>query len=153
LSKFKNKRKIIIKTFKKLLNLTRFKSLSASNTSDVFSKMLKIQLIATLAVAVVMFLFFGLHAAISTVLGGVSVLVGAYLASLVARRAEGLADASAILVNLLKAEAIKIIVIIAILMIVFVFYKQLVPFALIAGLAAAAIFSGAALSHQVKRVI
>jgi ATP synthase protein I len=127
--------------------------LSASNTSDVFSKMLKIQLIATLAVAVVMFLFFGLHAAISTVLGGVSVLVGAYLASLVARRAEGLADASAILVNLLKAEAIKIIVIIAILMIVFVFYKQLVPFALIAGLAAAAIFSGAALSHQVKRVI
>lgn len=127
--------------------------MSASNTSDVFSKMLKIQLIATLAVAVVMFLFFGLHAAISTVLGGVSVLVGAYLASLVARRAEGLADASAILVNLLKAEAIKIIVIIAILMIVFVFYKQLVPFALIAGLAAAAIFSGAALSHQVKRVI
>ncbi|MDO9282571.1 MAG: ATP synthase subunit I [Methylotenera sp.] len=127
--------------------------MSASNTSDIFSKMLKIQLIATLAVAVVMFLFFGLHAAISTVLGGISVLVGAYLASLVARRAEGLADASAILVNLLKAEAIKIIVIIAILMIVFVFYKQLVPFALIAGLAAAAIFSGAALSHQVKRVI
>jgi len=125
--------------------------LSASNNSDVFSKMLKIQLIATLAVAVVMFLFFGLHAAISAVLGGVSVL--AYLASLVARRAEGLADASAILVNLLKAEAIKIIVIVAVLMVIFVFYKQLVPFALIAGLAAAAIFSGAALSHQVKRVI
>ncbi|NOS96715.1 MAG: ATP synthase subunit I [Methylotenera sp.] len=115
--------------------------------------MLKIQLIATSAVAVVIFLFFGLHAAISAVLGGVSVLVGAYLASLVARRAEGLTDASAILVNLLKAEAVKIIVIIAVLMIVFVFYKQLVPFALIAGLAAAAIFSGAALSHQVKRVI
>lgn len=153
MGEFKNKRKIIIKTFKKLLNLTRFKSLSASNTSDVFSKMLKIQLIATSAVAVVIFLFFGLHAAISAVLGGVSVLVGAYLASLVARRAEGLTDASAILVNLLKAEAVKIIVIIAVLMIVFVFYKQLVPFALIAGLAAAAIFSGAALSHQVKRVI
>lgn len=127
--------------------------MSASNTSDIFSKMLKVQLIATLAVAIVLFLFFGLHAAVSTVLGGVSVLVGAYLASLVARRAEGLTDASAILVNLLKAEAVKIIVIIAVLMIVFVFYKQLVPFALIAGLAAAAIFSGAALSHQVKRVI
>lgn len=36
--------------------------------------------------------------------------------------------------------------IIVLLVIVFSFYKQLVPFALIAGLAAAALFSGAALS-------
>lgn len=115
--------------------------------------MLKIQLIATLAVAVVMFLFFGLHAAISAVLGGTSVLVGAYLASVVAQRGVGNTDATAILVNLLKAEAVKILVIIVLLVVIFSFYKQLVPFALIAGLAAAAIFSGAALSHQVKRVI
>jgi ATP synthase protein I len=114
--------------------------------------MLKIQLIATLAVAVVVFLFSGLHAAISAILGGASVVVGAYGASIIARRSAGNTDATAILVNLLKAEAVKILVIIAFLMIVFVFYKQLVPFALIAGLAAAAIFSGAALS-QVKRVI
>ncbi|MDP3678570.1 MAG: ATP synthase subunit I [Methylotenera sp.] len=115
--------------------------------------MLKIQLIATLAVAVIMFLFFGLHAAISAVLGGASVLVGAYLASVVAQRGVGNTDATAILVNLLKAEAVKILVIIVLLVVIFSFYKQLVPFALIAGLAAAAIFSGAALSHQVKRVI
>ncbi|MDO9366397.1 MAG: ATP synthase subunit I [Methylotenera sp.] len=126
--------------------------MSVSNTSDIFSKMLKIQLIATMAVAAVMFLFFSLHAAVSAVLGGASVLAGAYLASVVARRSVGNTDATAILVNLLKAEAVKIMVIVAVLMIAFVFYKQLVPFALIAGLAAAAIFSGAALS-QVKRVI
>lgn len=108
--------------------------------------MLKIQLIATLAVAVVVFLLSGLHAGISAVLGGTSVMIGAYLASVVAKRGEGKTDASAILVNLLKAEAVKILVIIVLLVITFGFYKQLVPFALIAGLAAAAIFSGAALS-------
>jgi len=127
--------------------------LSVSKPSEVFSKMLKIQLIATLAVAVVMLLFFGLHAAISAVLGGTSVLAGAYLASVVAQRGVGNPDATAILVNLLKAEAVKILVIVILLVVIFSFYKQLVPFALIAGLAAAAIFSGAALSHQVKRVI
>ncbi|MBM3350270.1 MAG: ATP synthase subunit I [Betaproteobacteria bacterium] len=108
--------------------------------------MLKIQLIATLAVAVVAFLFSGAYAGVSAVLGGLSVVIGAYFASLVARRGENKTEASAILINLLKAEAVKILVIIILLFIAFSIYKQLVPFALIAGLAAAALFSGAALS-------
>ncbi|MDO9150632.1 MAG: ATP synthase subunit I [Methylotenera sp.] len=108
--------------------------------------MLKIQVVATLVVAVVMFLFLGVHGMVSATLGGASVVVGAYVASLVAKRGANKTDASAILVNLLKAEAVKILMIIVILVIVFSFYKQLVPFALIAGLAAAALFSGAALS-------
>jgi len=120
--------------------------LSALNTSDVFSKMLKIQLVATLAVAIVMYFASGVPAAISAIFGGLSVVVGAYVASLVAKRGANKTDASAILINLLKAEAVKILMIIVILVIVFSFYKQLVPFALIAGLAAAALFSGAALS-------
>lgn len=120
--------------------------MSALNTSDVFSKMLKIQLIATLAVALVMYFASGKHAALSSVLGGLSVVIGAYLASLVAKRGANKTEASAILINLLKAEAVKILMIIVILVIVFSFYKQLVPFALIAGLAAVALFSGAALS-------
>lgn len=126
--------------------LTGFKSLSALNTSDVFSKMLKIQLVATLAVALLMYFVSGAHAALSAVFGGLSVVVGAYVASLVAKRGANKTEASAILINLLKAEAVKILMIIVILVIVFSFYKQLVPFALIAGLAAAALFSGAALS-------
>lgn len=120
--------------------------MSALNTSDVFSKMLKIQLVATLAVALLMYFVSGAHAALSAVFGGISVVVGAYVASLVAKRGANKTEASAILINLLKAEAVKILMIIVILVIVFSFYKQLVPFALIAGLAAAALFSGAALS-------
>ncbi|MDP1659726.1 MAG: ATP synthase subunit I [Methylotenera sp.] len=108
--------------------------------------MLKIQLVATLAVAIVALLISGLNASISAVLGGLSVVLGACAAVLIAKRGEKNTDASAILINLLKAEAVKILVIIVLLVIIFNLYKQLVPFALIAGLAAAALFSGAALS-------
>lgn len=108
--------------------------------------MLKIQLVATLAVAALAFFLSGLNASISAMLGGASVLMGAYAAAKVAKRSASNNDASAILVNLLKAEAVKILVIIILLIIIFKLYMQLVPFALIAGLAAAALFSGAALS-------
>jgi len=108
--------------------------------------MLKIQVVATVAVAIAVTLLSGLNAGVSAILGGASVVVGAYVASMVAKRGDGKTEPSAILINLLKAEAVKILVIIVALVIIFGFYKQLVPFALIAGLAAAALFSGAALS-------
>jgi ATP synthase protein I len=73
--------------------------------------------------------------------------LGAIAATLIAKRSAAKQDPTAILVNLLKAEAVKILVIIILLAIIFNVYKQLVPFALIAGLAAAALFSGAALSR------
>jgi ATP synthase protein I len=120
--------------------------LSTSNTLDVFSKMLKIQLVATLSVAVVALFISGIHASVSALLGGASVLLGASAAVAVAKRGENNKEATAILINLLKAEATKILIIIVLLVIIFKFYKQLVPFALIAGLAASALFSGAALS-------
>lgn len=120
--------------------------MSEFSAANVFSRMLRIQLIATLAVAVIAFFVAGSHGSASAGFGGLSVVIGAYLASCVAKRSATKTDASAILVNLLKAEAVKILVIIVLLVITFVFYKQLVPFALIAGLGAAAIFSGAALS-------
>ncbi len=108
--------------------------------------MLKVQLIATAAVAFLALVISGLHASVSAVLGGASVVLGAYAAVAVAKRGENNTDASAILINLLKAEATKILVIIVTLVVIFKMYAQLVPFALIAGLAAAALFSGAALS-------
>jgi len=108
--------------------------------------MLKIQLIATVVVAAIAFAVAGLNAAISGILGGASVLLGAAAAAAIARRGAGHVDPTAILLNLLKAEAVKILVIIILLIIIFKVYEQLVPFALIAGLAAAALFSGAALS-------
>lgn len=120
--------------------------MSTSNTTDVFSKMLKIQCVATLIVAALALILSGLNAGISAVLGGASVVIGAFFASKVASRGKNNTEPSAILINLLKAEAVKILVIIVLLFITFIVYKQLVPFALIAGLAAAALFSGAALS-------
>lgn len=115
-------------------------------TSQVFSKMLRIQLVATLVVSALALALSGVHAALSAFLGGFAVMVGALVASKIAARGDSKKDASAILINLLKAEAVKILVIVTMLFIVFKIYKQLVPFSLIAGLAAAALFSGAAIS-------
>ena len=108
--------------------------------------MLKIQLIATVTIAVAALFVSGIHAGVSAMLGGAAVLLGASVAAIIAKRGANNEDPAAILLNLLKAEAIKIFMIIILLVIVFKVYKQLVPFALIAGLAAAALFSGAALS-------
>ena len=116
------------------------------NKDNVFSKMLRVQTIATLSVAILAVFISGLHAAISALAGGGVVILSAFIASKIAERSANKKDASAILVNLLKAEAVKILCILVLLFVTFKVYKQLVPFALIAGLAAAALFSGAALS-------
>jgi ATP synthase protein I len=120
--------------------------LSFTTPSDVFSQMLKIQLIAVIVLAAVLWVVFGLNASVSAILGGMSVILGAYAASLVSKKKVNTQDASAVLINLLKAEAVKIVVIIVLLLIIFKTFTALVPFALIAGLAATALFSGAALS-------
>ena len=119
-----------------------------STTASIFSKMLRLQLIATAVIAVVSLVILGLHAGISAFLGGLAVIVGAFLAAKIAQRNKQ--DGTAVLINLLKAEAVKVIVIFVLLLIVFKVYKQLVPFALIAGLAAAALVSGAAMSKLDK---
>ncbi|MGB4812927.1 MAG: ATP synthase subunit I [Methylophilaceae bacterium] len=120
--------------------------MSASTTADVFSKMLKIQLVATFVVVLLAMLISGLNAGFSAALGGLSVVLGALAASAIAKSGEKKKDPTAVLVNILKAEAVKILVIVVLLAIIFNVYKQLVPYALITGLAAAALFSGAALS-------
>ena len=122
-----------------------------TNTLDsnkVFSKMLQWQLGATAAVVVIALVVLGLHAGISALLGGLSVTIGAFFASKIAQRNSK--EAATVLVNLLKAEAVKIVIIVVLLFIIFKVYKQLVPFALIAGLAGAALFSGAAMSKLDK---
>ena len=115
-----------------------------TTTADVFSKMLRLQLIATAVVVIVSLVISGMHAGLSAFLGGTAVIIGAFFGSKIAQRNNK--EATAVLVNLLKAEAVKIVVIFVLLLIAFKVYKQLVPFALIAGLAAAALVSGAAMS-------
>ena len=113
-------------------------------TVNIFSKMLRLQLIATATIAVVSLIISGIHAGLSAVFGGLAVLIGALIASKIAQKSKK--EATAALINLLKAEAVKILVVFVLLFITFKVYKQLVPFALIAGLAAAALVSGAAMS-------
>ena len=117
-------------------------------TAGIFSKMLRLQIIATTAVAIVALILSGLYAAISALAGGSAVIIGAFFAAKIAQKSKK--DATAVLINLLKAEAVKVLVIVVLLFITFKVYKQLVPFALIAGLAAAALVSGAAMSKLDK---
>lgn len=115
---------------------------------SLYRNMLRWQVMATAAVTIVALVVSGSHAAVSALLGGVSVVVGAWFASRIAEKGRLKTDPTAVLLNLLKAEAVKILIIAIILFVVFKLYQALVPFALIAGLAGAALFSGAALAKS-----
>lgn len=117
-------------------------------TASIFSKMLRLQLMASAIVAIASLAISGLHAGLSALFGGLAVVIGAFIASKIAQKHKK--EAAAALINLLKAEAVKILVIFVLLLITFKVYEQLVPFALIAGLAAAALVSGAAMSKLDK---
>jgi ATP synthase protein I len=120
------------------------------NTTSVavFSKMLRLQLIVTAVITIGALALFGLNAGISGFIGGFSVIFAAFFATKIANRE--VKTPSAALFNLLKAEAVKILIIIVVLFFAFMFYKQLVPPALLAGVAAAALISGAAIGKLNK---
>jgi len=118
-----------------------------TKTADVFRQMAKWQILATSVVAIGAFFLSGLHGALSALAGGWAAIAGGYAASLIAKRGDDKKEPGAILISMLKAEAVKIIVIAALLLITFkVYTENLVPLALILGLAASAILSGAAVT-------
>jgi ATP synthase protein I len=114
--------------------------------SGIIGKMLRWQLAATIVVAIIALVLVGKHAGVSAMLGGLTAMIGALCGAMVSQRARNKTNASEILGSMLKGEGVKIIVIVALLFCIFKFYQQLVPFALIAGLAVGAIFSGAAIA-------
>lgn len=77
-------------------------------------------------------------------MGGASVLAGGY-AGVATVRKDSNPTPSNIVVALLKAEVVRVTVIAALLLAAFKLYKGLVPLALIGGLAAAVLISGAGL--------
>ncbi len=92
----------------------------------------------------------GVHGGLSSLAGSLAVWVGSLLAMLSMRQASDKKNASAgaALLLLLRAEAIKIVVIALLLWATFKIYAQsLVPLALIAGLAVAALLSGVGISR------
>lgn len=119
-----------------------------NTTASVFNNMLRLQLIVTVLITLAAFALSGINAGISGLIGGLSVLIGAYFSSRVAGR-EAKTPSSALL-NLLKAEALKILIIIVVLFVSFKFYKQLIPPALLAGVAGTALMSGAAIGKLKK---
>ena len=113
-------------------------------TAEVYKQMVKWQVLATLAVVSSILVIAGVHAAVSAFAGGFSVVIGGIAGALVAKSGDKKQQAGAILIAMLKGEAVKIFVIALLLFITFKVYSDLVPMALIIGLAASAILSGAA---------
>jgi ATP synthase protein I len=103
------------------------------------------QFVGALLVSLLAYLIAGLHGSLSSLAGSLAVWVGSLLAVQSMRQANSKknADAGAALLLLLRAEAIKIVVIALLLWLTFKVCKPgLVPLALIAGLAVAALLSG-----------
>lgn len=119
-----------------------------NKTAAVYRQMTKWQVLATLAVGIAAYFIAGLYGALSALAGGGAAIVGGFAAAIMAKRSEQKnKEAGAILIGLLKAEAVKILTIIVLLFIAFkILADKLVPLALIAGLAAAAILSGMAVT-------
>ncbi len=117
-----------------------------SNTtiSRAFSKAARWQIILTVLIAGISLLIAGVSAAISAIAGGASVIAGSYVGTVMARRPNG-GTSGDVLISLLKAEAIKVLVIAMLLLVTFKYYQGLVPLSLIGGLVGSALASGAGL--------
>lgn len=112
--------------------------------SRAFTKAAYWQIIITCIVALTALIFGGVHSTLSALAGGGVVVVGAYVGMRVASRSDD-GSPGMILVTMLKAEAIKILVIALLLLLLFKFYQGLVAISLIGGLAGSALASGAGL--------
>ena len=112
--------------------------------SRAFSKAARWQIIMTVLISGVSLLAAGMNAAISAIAGGASVIVGGFAGMMMARRPNG-GTPGGILFSLLKAEVIRVLVIAMLLLVAFRYYRGLVSWALIGGLAGAVLVSGAGL--------
>ncbi len=113
---------------------------------NTFGAMIRSQLLATTVVAIVAFVVSGMNACLSAIAGGLAVTLAAFIAAKVAISKRK--DAASVLGSMLKAELIKIVLVVLFLYITIREFEALVPWALIIGLAAAAIISGSAISKR-----
>ncbi len=120
-------------------------------TERVFIIMLAWQALATTLVMLIAFFISGKNAAISGFLGGFSMIFASVFASLIFARNKNKLDAASILVSLIVSEIVKLVFVFTFLILVFKHYKHLVPSALIIGLMAVALVSGAAISKMASK--
>lgn len=119
-------------------NISIKKSLFPSLIIDTLKKLVLVSVV----MAAIVFLFFGMHAGISVLLGAFPVIVGLLVSGPIAYKSRDTKKASTIVISALKAEAVKILIIIFLLWLVFKFYEQIVPLANVGGVIIAAIVSG-----------
>lgn len=84
------------------------------------------QLIVTVAMVTALGMIWGIHGAASAFLGGVTSLVSAAAFSAIISRYQG-STAGGVLITALKAEAVKIFVMIILLWLVLTLYEDVVP--------------------------
>lgn len=114
-------------------------------------RMLLRQFIVLSILFVVSYYIYSIELALSIVLGFVAVIVGIVISTPLAKlKTKGL-SASSVLVNILKAELVKLGVIILLLWLSFKFYSNLIPFGLMLGLIISALMSGLAISKLDNR--
>ena len=114
-------------------------------------KMLLRQFIVLSVLFVLSYYIYSIELALSIVLGFVAVIVGIVISTPLAKlKTKGL-SASSVLVNILKAELVKLGVIILLLWLSFKFYSNLIPFGLMLGLIISALMSGLAISKLDNR--
>lgn len=102
------------------------------------------QLMITLAMVVTLGLLWGFHGAASAFLGGVVSIVSAAAFSAIISRSRG-STAGGVLITALKAEAVKIVITIALLWLVMTLYKDVVAIGFIGTFAITVLIFGLAL--------
>jgi len=112
----------------------------------IYKKMIVRQLVFGVSGAIVLGILFDIHAGISLLAGVMPVVIGVLVASPIANKKNN-DNPGGIVINALKAEAVKIFLILALMWLEFKFYNDLVPMALVVGLVMAALISGIAISH------
>ena len=111
-----------------------------------YKKMIVRQLVFGIVVAIILGFMFTIHAGLSLLAGIMPVVLGVVVASPIANK-KNKDNPASIVINALKAEAIKILLILGVLWLEFKFYSDLVPMALVFGLIAAALISAIAISN------
>jgi len=111
-----------------------------------YKKMIVRQLVFGIVVAIILGFIFTIHAGLSLLAGIMPVVLGVVVASPIANK-KNKDNPASIVINALKAEAIKILLILGVLWLEFKFYSDLVPMALVFGLIAAALISAIAISN------
>lgn len=112
---------------------------------QIYKKMIIRQLLIGTIIALILSLSINVHSGISFFAGIMPIVFGVIIASPIAnKKDEG--NPGSIVINALKAEAVKISIIVVALWLEFKFYQDLVPMALVGGLIMAALISGMAIS-------